>query len=250
LKTTKLLVVALLLLVGFTASTNAQFYVKVGAGYGILPLGAGPYDETPTDTTNDPTAKGLGQGIYPNLGLGYMVNKYIGIELNGYYTLGTKIDPYGAAFDASGTRTAQLSGIFFAPGIVVNAPLKSVTPFARVGLLLGIPQVKHEWTDVVASTNYAAKYTDKGGLGIGMEAGLGIGIKASKKLNVFIELFGNTINFRPTDQDITETNYPGSVVETRTYATGTGPFSAPTYALGTFGAKVGVQILFGTMPKK
>jgi outer membrane protein W len=252
LKTTKILVLTLLLALGFTASSNAQFYVKLGGGYGFLPLGGFQYDATPNDTIDDPTSKTLGQGIMPTLGLGYMFTKNISLELNGYYLIGTKIDPSPGLkkLETGETHTTQGMGIFFAPSLVVSTTLKSVKPYARMGLLIGMPQAKLEDTRVDEGTTYTEKTTLKGGIGIGLDAGLGLNITASKKIDVFVELFGNTINWRPKDSEITETNIPGHVTGTTTFATGTGKYSAPTVPFGSFGGKVGVSIMFGKAPKK
>jgi outer membrane protein W len=232
LKTTKLLVLALLLLVGLTASTNAQFYVKLGAGYGFLPIAGMSHFPDSADY------KSFGMGVQPTLGFGYHVTKNIALELNGMYLIGQKFEqtPTGTTITTNG------EGIFISPAFRVQAPLKSVTPYTRIGLVIGIPKVKSEVvvTDP-ASTN---KYEQKGGISMGMEGALGMDIKASKKINVFIELGGMALNYAPDELENTEST--GTVTPTFTYTDSNRPY----IPFGNFGAKVGISILFGKMPKK
>lgn len=241
-KTTKLLALVLLLLVGFNASTQSQFYVKLGAGYGFLPVAGFPYQESayPGSDSSSLSYKSWGLGIYPTLGFGYMVTKNIAIELNGSYLIGTKLEPT----TPGGTQKYTASGIFISPALRIQAPLKSVTPYTRMGLMIGLPQIKSEITPTGADATLEAK--TKGGVTLGIEAGLGMDIKAGKKLNVFIELFGQALNWKPTDYEVTATYTGGPVVGTTTLT----DWDHTYLPFGTFGAKVGISYLFGKMPKK
>lgn len=238
-KTTKLLALVLLLLVGFTASTNAQFYVKVGAGYGFLPIAGFKYYETPGDTSSTPTVKSWGLGIQPTLGFGYMLTKNIALELNGAYLIGTALEPTVT----NQTNKYTASGIFITPSLKVMAPLKSVTPYTSMGLLIGMPQLKQEQT--TTGVNGTLKTTTRGGVALGIEGTLGMNIKASKKMDVFVELFGTAANWQPSEIEITE-GYEGQTLGTTSYTDRTAPYEP----FGNFGAKVGVSFFFGKMPKK
>ncbi len=239
-KTTKILVLTLLLALGFTASSNAQFYVRLGGGFGFLPVAGFQYDENYSDTSNSLTIKSFGLGIQPTLGLGYMLTKNIALELNGSYLIGTALEPTMTG----GTIKMQGSGIFFAPALRVSAPLKSVTPYTRMGLLIGMPQLKEEYTATgVTGTD---KYTTRGGVALGLDAALGMDIKAGKKLSIFVELFGQALNWMPNERENTETYSGGTLAPLVTYT----DKNAPYYAFGNFGGKVGISYLFGIAPKK
>jgi outer membrane protein W len=240
LKTTKILVLTLLLALGFVESSNAQFYVRVGAGYGFLPVAGFKFDENLTDTSNAPVVKSYGMGIQPGLGLGYMLTKNISIELNANYLLGAKLEPTFTGGTAKWTGT----GIFFAPALRISAPLKSVTPYTRMGLLIGMPQIKEEYT--ATGLTGTDKFTTRGGVSLGIDAGLGMDIKAGKMLNVFVELYGQALNWQPNERENTET-YSGSTLATLVTYTDN---NAPYYAFGNFGGKVGVSLMFGKAPKK
>jgi hypothetical protein len=257
LKSTKILVLSLLLVCGLVASTNAQFYVKVGGGYSFMPV-AGflfndketPMDFGPLDTTGSFSYKSYGMGVQPILGFGYFVTKNIALELNGMYLIGQKHEQTWT-FEQSGqtvtgTTNNYGEGIFISPAIRLVAPLKGFSPYVRMGLVIGIPKVKHDY-DVTAPTAFSVKYEEKGGMSMGMEAALGIDIKASPKINVFIELNGMALNYAPDERENTENTQAGSTLETTyTYK----DWNKPYYAFGNFGGKVGVSILFGKMPKK
>jgi outer membrane protein W len=241
LKSTKILVLSLLLVCGFVASTNAQFYVKVGGGYSFLPVSGFAFNDK-GDTTGSITYKSFGMGVQPVLGFGYFVTKNIALELNGMYLIGQKheITPTGSTTKING------EGIFISPAVRLVAPLKGFSPYCRMGLVIGIPKVKSE-TEVTTGTAYTVKYENKGGISMGMDAALGIDIKASKMINVFIELNGMALNYAPDELENTENTLAGSTLATTyTYK----DWDKPYFAFGNFGGKVGVSILFGKMPKK
>jgi outer membrane protein W len=241
LKSTKILVLSLLLVCGFVASTNAQFYVKVGGGYSFLPVSGFAFNDK-GDTTGSITYKSFGMGVQPVLGFGYFVTKNIALELDGMYLIGQKheITPTGSTTKMNG------EGIFISPAVRLVAPLKGFSPYCRMGLVIGIPKVKSE-TEITTGTTGTVKYEMKGGISMGMEAALGIDIKASKMINVFIELNGMALNYAPDELENTENTIAGgTLAPTVTY----NDWDKPYVPFGNFGGKVGVSILFGKMPKK
>jgi hypothetical protein len=239
LKSTKILVLSLLLVCGLVATANAQFYVKVGGGYSFLPVAGFSFNDK-GDTTGSITYKSYGMGVQPVLGFGYFVTKNIALELDGMYLIGQKheMTPTGATTKTNG------EGIFIIPSVRIVAPLKSVSPYCRMGLVIGIPKVKSE-TEIVSPSAFTSKYEYKGGVSMGMDAALGIDIKASKMINVFIELNGMALNYAPDELENTEVS-TGTVAPTVTFT----DYNRPYFAFGNFGGKVGISILFGKMPKK
>lgn len=236
LKKLSVLLVVFALILGYSTS-NAQFYVKVGGGYSFLPISGFAFNDKLADSSGSITYKSYGMGVQPVLGFGYFVTKNIALELDGMYLIGQKHEqtPTGGTVKTNG------EGIFITPAIRIVAPLKNVSPYCRMGLVIGLPKVKME-SDYSGVTN---KFENKGGISLGMDAALGIDIKASKMLNVFIELNGMALNYAPDELEHTE-NSAGATNPTVTYT----DFNRPYLALGNFGGKVGISFFFGKMPKK
>lgn len=247
-KSTKILVLSLLLVCGLVATSNAQFYVKVGVGYSFLPVAGFPFNDKSgpsgfgfgSDTTGSISYKSFGMGVQPVLGFGYFVTKNIALELDGMYLIGQKheVTPTGSTTNLNG------EGIFITPAVRLVAPLKSVSPYIRMGLVIGIPKVKVEY-DQTEPSAFNGKYEYTGGVSMGMDAALGIDIKASKNINVFIELNGMALNYAPDEFENTEVS-EGTVAPTVTFQ----DWNRPYLPFGNFGGKVGISILFGKMPKK
>jgi hypothetical protein len=107
-----------------------------------------------------------------------------------------------------------------------------------------MPQIKEEYT--ATGLTGTDKFTTRGGVSLGIDAGLGMDIKAGKMLNVFVELYGQALNWQPNERENTET-YSGSTLATLVTYTDN---NAPYYAFGNFGGKVGVSLMFGKAPKK
>jgi hypothetical protein len=249
LKSTKILVLSLLLVCGFVASTNAQFYVKVGGGYSFLPVSGFPVNDrevppgygfyTGSDSTGSVTYESFGKGVQPVLGFGYFVTKNIALELNGMYLIGQKIETNPTNYAIKGWG----EGIFISPAVRLVAPLKGFSPYCRMGLVIGIPKGLAEYNSTTPAVT--EKWELKGGIALGMNAALGIDIKASKQISVFIELDGMALNWAPDERENTERT-PGTVDQIYTFK----DWDRPYLPFGNFGGKVGVSILFGKMPKK
>jgi hypothetical protein len=234
--------VALFVLVAAFLSLNnttfSQFYVKVGGGYSFLPVSGFQFNDK-GDTTGSISYKSYGMGVQPVLGFGYYLNKNVALELNGMYLIGQKHEqtPTGA------TNKQYGEGIFITPGVKVVAPLKNVSLYSRMGLVVGIPKVKME-TDVT-SPAFTSKSEFRGGISMGLDAALGVDIKASKMMSVFIELNGMALNYAPDEFEVTEQSV-GTIPAVTTFTDNNRPY----FAFGNFGGKVGVSFLFGKMPKK
>ncbi len=248
-KSTKILVLSLLLVCGLVASTNAQFYVKVGGGYSFMPVAGFMFNDKSgpdgfgggTDTTGAISYKSMGMGVQPILGFGYFVTKNIALELDGMYLIGQKHEVTNTGM------TAKIfgEGIFISPAVRLVAPLKGFSPYVRMGLVIGIPKVKVEFERTTPEA-YTTKEEFKGGMSMGMDAALGIDIKASKNINVFVELYGMALNYAPDENEETEDTRTGATLETTTFK----DWDRPYVPFGNFGGRVGVSILFGKMPKK
>ena len=247
---TKIVIFSLLLELCFISSANAQFYVKLGGGYGLSLANGLSYKDG-----SDVKYASLGEGIYPSLGFGYMFNKNMAIELNGSYLIGRKFE----ATDTQGglilVEKAWGEGKFISPALVVMAPMKNMTPYARFGGVIGIPKVKDE---ITISGSWEAptgtlKLEESGKMALGVTGALGLMYKAGSKINIFAELYGTGMNYRPDTRKNTETfsgfNLEPTITYVETTPPGTNQEIAPSRPFSSWGLNVGFSYMFGKAPK-
>ena len=146
------------------AQEQNKMYVKLNAGYsfnaGKTTCMNGQYENTSINGISSGTLKdmpvSLGRGFNVNLGFGYMLNEYVGIELNVDYLNGstpdfenksssssTITDPYGTTFEYkyadSYKEKMQYSRIAVTPAIKLVAPLSnSLSVYSRLGIAIPI----------------------------------------------------------------------------------------------------------------
>ena len=139
-----------------TGAVNAQkAYLRLGVGGGI---GLKQYngeswaDETHTNTSDNYVIKsnGLGGGFNVNLAFGYMMSKYVGIELgvNEFIGLSKKTHYSSTGSSSEYSTDSKISGMMLqvVPAIVITPGLEKLNPYARLGLIVGIlPSIKEQW---------------------------------------------------------------------------------------------------------
>ncbi|MFZ4521165.1 MAG: outer membrane beta-barrel protein [Bacteroidales bacterium] len=216
---------------------NAQkIYVRLGAGggiglkqYGSLVIPDDYYttkyagdhthatwaDITTTDKAQNVEMKsmGLGGGFNVNLDLGYMLSKYIGIELgvNEYIGLSNKVhySETHSTSNYSSTTDNKLSGMMLqvVPAIVITAGLETLNPYARLGMIIGVmPSVTEKNSSTSTYTSPALKATSSsesvmkmsGGVALGFTAAAGAEYQLGEKLGLFAELVYNGITYSPS----------------------------------------------------
>lgn len=245
---TKIAIFSFLLVLGFISSSYSQFYVKVGVGYGLGIATSDSYVEG-----SDVKYISYGEGIYPRLGFGYVLNKNMAVELNGSYLIGKKFeDTDTLSGGATITQNFWGQGIFISPALVVMAPVKNLTAYARFGGVIGIPTVKVEVTSTLVGGTYKAEET--GNLASGVTGAFGVMFKAGNKINIFAELYGTAMNYRPEKLENTET-FSGSTIDPMiTYVeslpVGTNQAIAPSRPFSNYGLNIGINYVFGKTPKK
>jgi hypothetical protein len=146
------------------AEKNGGLFVRANVGYGFQAGG----NVQGVDATRDynkniygSTASGMNVGF----GVGYMFNKYIGIELGGYYTFGTakfsevESEALSLGLQAAGTELNVLNAYIFeeythtskqfriTPSIIIKGGSGKFVPYAKFGML--IPVAGKTSTDVV-----------------------------------------------------------------------------------------------------
>jgi opacity protein-like surface antigen len=219
-----------LLLVGGLFSNNASAQEKVGGLYVDVNLGynfsAGNQDfgesrsyvkksDGNSTTTNTFVEGSLGKGMRFGANVGYLFNANIGAELGMNYLLGgtTSIDganssaEIGSEYKNTSKEEFSASMFQFNPSIVLTTGAEGFTPYAKLGLVIGVASqitYSEERTGttllgpVIVPNNQSIEQEANGGIALGWSAALG----AKYALNDHISLFGelNLINmaYAPT----------------------------------------------------
>lgn len=137
------------------AEKNGGLFVRANVGYGFQAGGTVQgVDATRTYNKNiyGTTAPGLNVGF----GVGYMFNKYIGIELGGYYTFGVskfsevESEVLSLGLQAAGTEFNALNAYVFeeythrskqfriTPSVIVKGGDGKFVPYAKFGMLIPV----------------------------------------------------------------------------------------------------------------
>jgi outer membrane protein W len=145
-----------LLSVLFTSFITAQgqgFYLRAGLGYAVPQAGqvsdgnATPYNGTLNNTSSaqDYSVKtaSFSAGALGNIGLGYMFNENIGIDVDAMFGLSPKkytftahgVSIGGVASDYSVVQKAK-TPIFFTPSVVLQTSGDNMNVYVRFGLVL------------------------------------------------------------------------------------------------------------------
>gem|GEM_PF-6474197 len=213
------------------ASTSfAQgFYLKAGVGYNF-PMGqqeflrndinalGGTYSETLVKAS-------YGKGFNPGIGVGYMITKYIGVELGANFLLGGKTDakinaPILNGNNVIGSSETSISskavGITLYPAIKLMAPAYSkVSPYSRIGLAIPVWGKINTTIDTKAtipsgtSSDYTKRET-KGQFTAGLHGALGVNYDISDNIALWGEVNGQMLNVWSKTQEVTEHKVNGT----------------------------------------
>lgn len=247
---------AVVFLAGFSSQdSNAQnFIVKIGGGYALSST-----TSLLTATLDSNNVEGhygsYGEGILPSISLGYMFNRNIGLEVAGTYLIGKKFEHSHTTGGITETHKQWGEGIMISPSIIVQAPMKKITPYARFGGVIGMVKVKEEETQTgTGAPTGTDKHEESGKMGLGMNGALGLKFKAGKMLDIFAELYGQSMNYGPEKRTNTETYTGGTVDPTITFAeeysqTAANTSLTPRHPFSNFGLNVGVVLTFGKVAK-
>jgi len=159
----------------------AQLFIKGGIGYGLgvqkLLLG-----DSYSSSSDENVYGSFGGNLGFYLGGGFAVNQNVDFEADLGYQNGRTVE-VGSGFYTQ-TFTGRL--IYFNPSLTYKALIENdFSPYAKVGLLTGIPLMKV----------YENKF--RGGFPLGVTEALGINFKASDNLNFFVELFHQSMIYKP-----------------------------------------------------
>ncbi len=219
-----------LALMAASTSFAQGFYLKMGVGYNF-PMGQQEF------VSNDINALGAyseklvtasyGKGFNPGIGVGYMITKYIGVELGGNFLLGGKTDAKINAPVTGGTPPAVIGSretavsskaISFTlyPAIKLVAPAYSkVSPYTRIGLAIPVGGKITTTIDTKAtipsgtSSDYVKRET-KGNVNIGLHGAAGVNYDISDRIALWGEVNGQMLNVWSKSQKVTEHKVNGT----------------------------------------
>ncbi len=203
-----ILTVMVLLLIGATAALSQGMYLRFHGGYG---LGAGTQaigdNDTYTGTTL--TTEGVygsfGEGLKLGASAGYMFTDHFGAELGFSYWSGKSItyETKTTSSDFS-SITWRSWGIVAVPSAVLSAGMKTINPYARVGLVLGVLRPREEVSQRSGANTLEAEVQESGGIALGYTGALGISLSAGNGVDIFAETVLNSVTYSPSKYEITK----------------------------------------------
>lgn len=248
----KRLALGILVLFVFTVSNlySQSVYVKLGGGGG-LGLATQQIFDNGGLYTWDYIYGSYGEGINFQTGIGYNINQNIAVELDGAYTLGMKLK-YSYGTPMTDHKKEYANTISIMPSAIIKAPMKNITPYMRLGMVIAIPS---KFLEITETGTYARTGTrifkESGRLGLGVQCAGGVNFKAGKQLGFFAEIFAIGMNYSPDKMENTE-NFTGLALQQTINYSESGTYSAegnsrptPRYSFSSFGMNVGLTYTFG-----
>lgn len=193
-----------------TASISfPQPYVKLGGGYNLsfnsTTFGTSTTGGSSGNYNYEIVSGSLGEGVNFAGGFGYNFSSNVGLELNVIYKLTKEFEEKDTYESTTSTSTINGSFFGFVPTFVITAPLKSVKPFAKIGLLVAIPSA--EIKDV-ASDGDTRKSKVSSNVDFGLTGGAGILVPISNNVEFFTEV--DIISFTWKPSELEQTDYDGT----------------------------------------
>jgi hypothetical protein len=206
--------------------SEAKIYIRAGGGYSF---GAGKasmdYNESEDeyDITKTNVPASLGKGISYDLGVGYMLNPYIGFELGARGLIGlnntferTYEMVESAGYTGYRTDKVAYSGFALVPALRVVAPVGETFSFySRVGVslpLFGKMTFSHEGNESNVpvtggepeqySNSQAREYTSY--FKVGYSAALGVEVALGEHFSLFGEVNGLVASFEAKKETLTK----------------------------------------------
>ena len=208
-KSLKSLMILLCASLNFTAVMAQGAYFTLGGGYN-LPTSTQTLDAlsfsdeimTENTTTYKQNYVSLGKGLSVGGAFGYMFNENIGAELGISYLMGSTWESKMAYndFATSMTSTDEISSKMtrINPQFVFSMEANKLTPYAKVGLLLGMGSMslnsKVEYLDgVIEQTTIF-----NGGVATGFTTTIGASYAINDKISLFGDLNMVNMSYSPT----------------------------------------------------
>jgi outer membrane protein W len=224
---------------------------------------------TSSTSTTESVKYSFGTGINAGLQFGYMINDNIGVELGVSYLLGgktTAVETSTGGF-GSGTQTTDVSAkmLQINPSVVFATSINKMSPYAKLGLVIGSGTITQNENSVSGVNNSVAKAEYKGGIALGFSSALGVNFAINDKLSLNTELSLINMQYSPTKASLTVATSNGvdqlpsytvrdrEVEFSKSITTGSGttssntvPRQATSFAtpFGSIGINVGIRYSF------
>ena len=213
----KSLLVLLCAGLNFSAVIAQGAYFTLGTGYN-LPASTQTLDalsfSNETNTVNTTTYEqnyvSLGKGLSAGGAFGYMFNENIGAELGISYLMGSTWECVTAYNSPASGGTAKFTDQISSkmtrinPQIVMSMEANKITPYAKVGLLLGMGSMslmsKSEYIDGTIEQSLLFN----GGIATGFTTTIGASYALNDKISLFGDLNFVNMSYSPTKGMITK----------------------------------------------
>lgn len=196
-------------------NTQAQFYMRAGAGAGFgvsqdaFGLSSLERDSNNTVILQETIFGSFGGGARFGLAGGYWLTPAFGVELDVHYFQGFK-QPYGSSTNANGSsykRQAYSYQLRATPSLVVQATEGKFRPFARFGVVLplwGQLIVEEDW-QYVGARGTRSKETDiYGKFSLGFESSVGVTYAVNDRLGIYIQATYTGLRIRSQRAEVTK----------------------------------------------
>lgn len=158
------------------------------------------------NATNTEIIKGsFGKGANFGISGGYMFSKHFGAELGFSYFMGQAVKSTWSFPNASNVLTEERkANVFFInPSLVVTAGKEGISPYARIGALIGVASKLKSTVGLDFNPDiFTIEDELSGGTSIGLSAAFGVNYSLSPKISVYAELAYSGLSYSPTERVI------------------------------------------------
>ncbi len=215
---------------------SSKVYYLMGIGYNFS-AGIGSFRNYVESSSGSSTTQNIngswGKGFDLVFALGKKMNKNLGIELELGYLIGGKnkegnqyyVTSYAVPYIVKQDATYKANTFRFNPKIVIEIPFKNTNAFyCKIGYMLGVGKAKISTEeDVYFENGQQAKGSFEweriGGVVSGSTTALGVRFKTSEDVSFFMELSGNSLHRKFTEQTLVKSiiNNQNKLDETSVY---------------------------------
>ena len=161
---------------------------------------------TDGNATNIEIIKGsFGKGGTFGISGGYMFSKHFGAELGLSYFMGQAVKSTWSFPNASNVLTEERKAkvFFINPSLVVTAGKEGISPYARIGALIGVASKLKSTVGLDFNPDiFTIEDELSGGTSIGLSAAFGVNYSLSPKISVYAELAYSGLSYSPTERVI------------------------------------------------
>ena len=214
---------AFMLFIGMSTASAQGLYVKPSVGFGMAATSEIVGKEVTNFGEDNQVTKNnyntFGGGLNGRLGIGYMFNKHVGVELGFMYVSGSTVVTdnisVGDSYDNSEAKAKRYGAM---PSLVVDAGLEKISPYARFGLTLPLggatdgvresnaPEIVSSIITVLypEAASFKAVSVANGQFGVGFNSAFGLNYNLSDKMAVFGEVFYEALRIKRGTYEVSE----------------------------------------------